>query len=193
MRWRIRLYCSHIVETTAHRTHTTISSALGGSRTCPTCGLDPSTVVCAVPLGLMTDPAAPPSDPAELEAELARVARRATTAEREHRDLVAQAERLRRQIDAARSGKRYRRSSICRSRRRQSCSPAWLPHTPPRTRVDEHIRAAAGPSHGTQRQTSQQLATAIGGTTRMQDVSPRHSGAAEVTARRALIEGHAVT
>lgn len=104
MRWRVRLYCGHVVEWSAHRTHKTISSALHGGSTCPTCGLDPATIVSAVPLGLMTDPADPRPDPAELEAELARVSRRATTAEREHRDLLARAARLRQQLDGARSG-----------------------------------------------------------------------------------------
>lgn len=104
MRWHVRLYCGHVVEMTAHRTHTTISSALVAGSACPTCGLDPATIVAAVPLGLVCEPADPQLDTAKLEAELACVSRRAAAAEREHRELSAQATRLRRQLNAARSG-----------------------------------------------------------------------------------------
>jgi hypothetical protein len=104
MRWRVRLYCGHVVERKAHRTHTTISSALDVGSACPTCGLDPATIVAGVPLGLTSDSTNPQPASAKLEAELARVSRRATAAEREHRDLSAQAVRLRQQLDATRSG-----------------------------------------------------------------------------------------
>lgn len=104
MRWRVRLYCGHVVEWTAHRTHMTISSALSVGRACPTCGLDPATIVAAVPLGLMSDPADPRPDPARLEAELASVSRRAAAAEREHRELSARATRLRHQLEATYAG-----------------------------------------------------------------------------------------
>jgi hypothetical protein len=104
MRWRVLLYCGHVVERRAHRTHATISSALGAGSACPTCGLNPATIVAGVPLGLMTTPANPRPGSAELEAELARVSRRATAVEREHRDLSARAARLRQQLNATRSG-----------------------------------------------------------------------------------------
>jgi hypothetical protein len=76
MRWRVRLYCGHVVERKAHRTHTTIGSALDVGSACPTCGLDPATIVAGVPLGLTSDSTNPQPASAKLEAELARVSRR---------------------------------------------------------------------------------------------------------------------
>jgi hypothetical protein len=60
MRWRLRLYCGHIVERQAHRDHTRIEAAFTLSA-CKKCGLDPATIVAAKPLGL----AAPPPEPTE--------------------------------------------------------------------------------------------------------------------------------
>lgn len=51
MRWRLRLFCGHIVERTAHISHTDISSAFHSTATCPECGLDPATIVAGKPLG----------------------------------------------------------------------------------------------------------------------------------------------
>lgn len=51
MRWRLRLFCGHVVERTAHISHTDVTSAFGTSRACPECGLDPATIVAGKPLG----------------------------------------------------------------------------------------------------------------------------------------------
>ncbi|WP_346007521.1 hypothetical protein [Janibacter terrae] len=55
MRWRLRLYCGHVVERTAHYMHKTIHNAFTGSTSCSECGLDPATVVDGEAVGLLHD------------------------------------------------------------------------------------------------------------------------------------------
>ena len=55
MRWRLRLFCGHLVERTAHIDHRTVHAAFMGGMRCAECGLDPATIVAARALG----PAAP--------------------------------------------------------------------------------------------------------------------------------------
>lgn len=57
MRWRLRLYCGHVVERTAHYTHKTLHAAFTGSTSCPECGLDPATIVDGEAIGLKAEPA----------------------------------------------------------------------------------------------------------------------------------------
>lgn len=38
MVWRLRLYCGHTIERTAHRTHLTVHAAFSGSVRCTECG-----------------------------------------------------------------------------------------------------------------------------------------------------------
>lgn len=45
--WRLRLYCGHVAERSAHSMFPTVSQAFTFSPTCPTCGLDPATIVAA--------------------------------------------------------------------------------------------------------------------------------------------------
>ncbi|OLT43330.1 hypothetical protein BJF86_00540 [Serinicoccus sp. CNJ-927] len=59
MRWRLRLYCGHVVETTSHYTHKTLHSAFTGSTCCPECELDPATIVDGEAIGLAEEPPAP--------------------------------------------------------------------------------------------------------------------------------------
>jgi hypothetical protein len=87
MVWRLRLYCGHTVERTAHRSHRTVQSAFSGSVRCTECGGDPATVVDARAVGLVAEPSHPEPVPAvrkptraalerrieELEAEIARL------------------------------------------------------------------------------------------------------------------------
>lgn len=87
MIWRLRLYCGHTVERSAHRSHKTVHSAFGGSVRCAECGCDPATIVdaravrpAALPLRPEPTPAArKPTRTAlerriaELEAEVARL------------------------------------------------------------------------------------------------------------------------
>lgn len=60
MRWRLRLYCGHVVERTSHIEHRTVHAAFLGGFACPECDFDPATIVAARVLG----PAATPPKPA---------------------------------------------------------------------------------------------------------------------------------
>jgi len=57
MRWRLRLYCGHVVEKRAHYSHTTLHAAFTGRARCPQCGLDPATIVDGRAIGLQAEPA----------------------------------------------------------------------------------------------------------------------------------------
>lgn len=76
MRWRLRLYCGHVVERRAHHTHKTVHAAFtGGHGACPECGLDPATIIDAEAVGLAGDPprpaaAAQPKPPKPTRAQL---------------------------------------------------------------------------------------------------------------------------
>lgn len=60
MKWRLRLYCGHVVERAAHHTHKTLHSAFAGSTACPECGLNPATIVDGAAIGLQGQrPSAP--------------------------------------------------------------------------------------------------------------------------------------
>jgi len=97
MRWRLRLYCGHVVEQRSHFRNRTVHSAFMGSTSCDQCGLDPATIVDAEAIGLVEEPPeaaqrmskTPPRRPAG--------PRRSTRAELEIkvRELEAELERLR--------------------------------------------------------------------------------------------------
>lgn len=78
MRWRVRLYCGHIIETEAHYTYTDPLSAGASSKRCPECGTDGSTIVAFEPIGLRaeppepTEPTPPPPPKTPTRAELER-------------------------------------------------------------------------------------------------------------------------
>ncbi|GHJ34629.1 hypothetical protein Sm713_02380 [Streptomyces sp. TS71-3] len=63
MRWRVRLYCGHIIETEAHYTYSDPVSAGAYSERCPECGRDSLTIVAFEPLGLRAEPPAPAGPP----------------------------------------------------------------------------------------------------------------------------------
>lgn len=91
VRWRLRLYCGHVVERTAHAENRTVHAAFMGSVECPECGLDPSTIVAAKPVGRAAEPPASPRPPdrrAGLERKLARA--------------QAEVERLRAELESCR-------------------------------------------------------------------------------------------
>lgn len=90
MRWRLRLYCGHVVERLAHYTHKTTRAAFTGSVTCPECGLDPASIVDGVVLGLADEQSAGKS-------ALSVVRRKPTRSQLEARvrELEAEVERLR--------------------------------------------------------------------------------------------------
>lgn len=84
MRWRVRLYCGHIVETRRHYTFVNPTAAGSSSMRCPDCGMDPARIVAFEPIGLVVpQPAAPVTPP---------VVRRPSRAELEQRvrDLEAE-------------------------------------------------------------------------------------------------------
>ncbi|BAK33121.1 hypothetical protein MLP_01070 [Microlunatus phosphovorus NM-1] len=58
MRWRLRLYCGHVLERTSHYTHKTLHNAFTGATSCPECGLDPATIVGGEAIGLEAEPKA---------------------------------------------------------------------------------------------------------------------------------------
>ncbi|MFE4609149.1 hypothetical protein ACFRK5_12425 [Streptomyces niveus] len=63
MRWRVRLYCGHIIETKAHYTYSDPVAAGAYSKRCPECGRDGLTIVAFEPLGLCAEPPAPAVSP----------------------------------------------------------------------------------------------------------------------------------
>lgn len=86
MRWRVRLYCGNITETTRHRETAEPTMHGSSSERCPECGLDPVRIVAYEPIGLKAEASAPTPVPlrtdrpsrkqleariTELEAELA--------------------------------------------------------------------------------------------------------------------------
>lgn len=91
MRWRLRLYCGHVVERRAHYTHKTLHAAFTGSVDCPECGLDPATIINGEVIGLEGEP------PGAREAVVALAPRKPTKADLEVkvRELQAELDRLR--------------------------------------------------------------------------------------------------
>ncbi|WP_370945389.1 hypothetical protein AB5J62_40850 [Amycolatopsis sp. cg5] len=102
MRWRLRLYCGHTIERTAHREHTTIYDAFAGECVCPTCGLHPSIIIAATPLGLAAPEQPPTTDTDALERELARLEKRISALDRERQRLTDRATALRQQVETIR-------------------------------------------------------------------------------------------
>jgi hypothetical protein len=83
MRWRVRLFCGHIVEVRHHYEMKRPTDHGCGSQRCPECGMDPAAIVAYEPLGLAAEPVAAPMaqrprvrpsrSKAELQAENARL------------------------------------------------------------------------------------------------------------------------
>lgn len=57
MKWRLRLFCGHVVERTAHYKHKTLHNAFMSGDSCPECGLDPAVIVDGEAVGLLEQPA----------------------------------------------------------------------------------------------------------------------------------------
>lgn len=79
MRWRVRLYCGHIVETQRHRENAKPILHGSSSMKCPECGKDPSGIVAFEPIGLVGQP------PFSPKAAASRSPKRPTRAELERR------------------------------------------------------------------------------------------------------------
>jgi hypothetical protein len=84
MRWRVRLYCGHIVETRRHYTFAQPTEAASSSMRCPDCDSDPASIVAFEPVGLV--------EPQNVPAAASPQARQPSRAElqRRLRDLEAQ-------------------------------------------------------------------------------------------------------
>jgi len=102
MRWRLRLYCGHVIERTAHRENKYVHDAFGGECPCPTCGLNPSIIIAGTALGLAEPEQPPTADTGTLERELARLEKRASAIERERQELTDRATALRQQLETIR-------------------------------------------------------------------------------------------
>lgn len=90
MRWRVKLYCGHIVETRRHCEVDQPKAHGSSSMRCPECGMDPAQIVAYEPLGSLGKPPTVATTPqpkrptrkaledrvAQLEAELGAMKRR---------------------------------------------------------------------------------------------------------------------
>lgn len=56
MRWRVRLYCGHIVETSRHCDIDEPRKHGSTSMRCPECAMDPAAIVAYTPIGLKAQP-----------------------------------------------------------------------------------------------------------------------------------------
>jgi hypothetical protein len=92
MRWRVRLYCGHIIETEAHYTYTDPLSAGAYGRRCSECGEDRQTIVAFEPIGLRGEPPEPTEStppPPPKKPTRADLERRVKTLEKENERLRA--------------------------------------------------------------------------------------------------------
>lgn len=62
-RWRLRLYCGHVIEATRIRSSPRPDEGICDKERCPECGLDPAVIVAFEPLGPVTDPPPETSPP----------------------------------------------------------------------------------------------------------------------------------
>jgi hypothetical protein len=86
--WRLRLYCGHVVERSAHGSHLTLHSAFTGYATCPICG-EEKTIVAGRAIGYAAEPpplSRPPKPPLQRpkKATRAELEQRITELEREN-------------------------------------------------------------------------------------------------------------
>lgn len=93
MRWRVRLYCGHIVETRRHREKGKPTLHGSSSMKCPECGKDPSGIVAFEPIGLAGQAPSPPkpaASPPPKKPTRAELERRVAALERENERLRSQ-------------------------------------------------------------------------------------------------------
>jgi hypothetical protein len=95
MRWRLRLFCGHVAERTAHVESKTVHAAFMGSCICPECGLDPATIVAARPLGAAGSPPRTPAPPKPTPADIRTLEKQLTRAQAEVARLEAEIGSLR--------------------------------------------------------------------------------------------------
>ncbi|MGY3843965.1 hypothetical protein ACWV2X_01705 [Streptomyces hydrogenans] len=89
MRWRVRLYCEHIVTTSRHAENAEPTLHGSSSMKCPECGKDPSAIVAFEPIGLAGEPprARATTPPAQRKPSRVELERRIAQLEEENRRL----------------------------------------------------------------------------------------------------------
>lgn len=89
MRWRVRLYCGHIVTTSRHVENAEPTLHGSSSEQCPECGKDPSAIVAFEPIGLAGEPpqTRPTTPPAQRKPSRVELERRIAQLEEENRRL----------------------------------------------------------------------------------------------------------
>lgn len=90
MRWRVRLYCGHVVETRRHRENSNPTLHGSSSERCPECGRNPSVIVAFEPVGLAGEPSSASktaSAPAPKKLTRAQLERRVAALEKENQRL----------------------------------------------------------------------------------------------------------
>lgn len=100
-RWRLRLYCGHVIEATRLQKSPRPDGGHGDKERCPECGLDPAVIVAFEPLEPV---AAPPPD--KRSRMPSHSTRKPPGVRRSKAELVVENEALRAELDApARSGR----------------------------------------------------------------------------------------
>ncbi|MGW1563369.1 hypothetical protein ACWCQ1_43830 [Streptomyces sp. NPDC002144] len=90
-RWRLRLYCGHIIEATRDRKLSRPDEGSWDKELCPACGLDPSVIVAFEPLGSLASPSPKKLSP-----------RKTPTDRRSNAELAAENAALRAELQALR-------------------------------------------------------------------------------------------
>ncbi|MFG2030496.1 hypothetical protein [Streptomyces sp. NPDC048825] len=96
-RWRLRLYCGHVIEATRLRERPRPDGGICDKERCPECGLDPAVIVAFEPLGPVADPS-----PEKRSRKPSRSTRKPPADRRSRAELVAENEALRAELDALR-------------------------------------------------------------------------------------------
>ncbi|MFD9280267.1 hypothetical protein ACFWD7_23685 [Streptomyces mirabilis] len=96
-RWRLRLYCGHIVEAARIRKSPRPDGGVCDKEACPECCLDPSVIVAFEPLGPLADP-----PPKKRSQKPSRPSRKPPADRRSKAELAAENEALRAELQALR-------------------------------------------------------------------------------------------
>lgn len=97
-RWRLRLYCGHVIEATRNRNNPRADGGGCDEERCPECGLNPAVIVAFEPLG----PAAEP--PAESSSLMSSRSTQQPPADRRSKaELVAENNALRAELESLRN------------------------------------------------------------------------------------------
>lgn len=97
-RWRLRLYCGHVVEATRIRQSPRPDGGVCDKARCPECGLDPAVIVAFEPLGPVAEP---PADNRSRK-QSSRSTRTPPVDRRSRAELVAENNALRAELESLR-------------------------------------------------------------------------------------------